>query len=43
MKYSICEGKDAVIWKMEQNKKREVFCPFVEWERKCHGGIGKVR
>ena len=27
MKYSTCEGKDAVIWKTERNEKGEIFCP----------------
>ena len=27
VKYSVCGGKDAVIWKMKKNEKGEIFCP----------------
>jgi len=27
VKYSMCGEKDAVIWKMEQSEKGEIFCP----------------
>ena len=27
MKYSVCGGKNAVIWETEQNEKGEIFCP----------------
>jgi len=27
VKYSMCGGKDTVIWKSEQNEKEEIFCP----------------
>ena len=27
VKYSICRGKDVVIWKTKRNEKGEIFCP----------------
>jgi len=30
----MCGGKDAVIWKMEQNERGEIFCPPCRTEKK---------
>jgi len=50
MECSTCRGKDAVIWKVERNVKREIFClpcrtgkkvPWWNWDGKLERTVPK--
>jgi len=52
VKYSTCEGRDAVIWKIKRNEKGEIFClpyrterkvPWWNWEGKIEWSVSRAQ